>query len=149
MLDDASKNKLDTLFDAPRACNSTRCLLTCFKEKIEKKCNKGHQNLLDALINTILREHGKGKGFEDALTYIMPDYCNKNFTKVKSEQKREPSSSRPLSVGKVNKNVGKKSAFKKAKPGKKTELKTQKSLAVPVAEDNKVTEITLIVDGEV
>ncbi|VDM83134.1 unnamed protein product, partial [Strongylus vulgaris] len=31
---------------------------------------------------------------------------------------------------------------------KKAELKTHESVAVPVAEDNKVTEITLIVDGE-
>lgn len=67
-----SDNNLETTFRVSHACNSTRCLLTCFKTRIGNKCRLGHKNLLDSLLSTVM--HGENPG-EDVLDWILPDTC--------------------------------------------------------------------------
>ncbi|PIO64569.1 hypothetical protein TELCIR_13797 [Teladorsagia circumcincta] len=78
VIDDASNNKLETVFEVPRLCNSTRCLLTCFKNKIDSKCRIGQKNLLDSLLSAVMR--GEDRGFEHALNWILPEGCRQKVT---------------------------------------------------------------------
>lgn len=57
----------------PYRSSSTRCLLTCFKKKIDTKCRIGEKNLLDSLLSAVMR--GEDHAFDSALDWIMPDSC--------------------------------------------------------------------------
>ncbi|EYC21566.1 hypothetical protein Y032_0019g3901 [Ancylostoma ceylanicum] len=148
MIEDASNNNMEAIFEVPRVCNSTRCLLTCFKEKIDKKCQLGQQNLLDTLLNTVTR--GGSSGLDEALGWVMPDYCKgNNSTKISNST----SSDKPLSVGKVSsgakkpKTVGKTKTEVKAEP---TTVKTPTAVKSPGKADAVgATETTLLVNGEI
>ncbi|KAK6755760.1 hypothetical protein RB195_014259 [Necator americanus] len=150
MIEDASNNNMEAIFDMPRVCNSTRCLLTCYKEKIDKKCQMGEQNLLDTLLRTVT--HGEGKGVEEALGWVMPDYCkgNNSFKAINSG-----SSGRPLSVGKAASSTKQKQSKSspKTKSGSKREQAPEKSFSMSGASGKKAaagfTERTLVIDGEI
>uniref|UniRef100_A0A0K0DBR7 Coatomer subunit zeta n=1 Tax=Angiostrongylus cantonensis TaxID=6313 RepID=A0A0K0DBR7_ANGCA len=81
--------------DFVEICSSTRCLLTCFKNKIGDKCRLGQRNLLDSLLSAVIHEYEDG---DSLLDRIMPDSCQpknapKNFGSL--------STNTPLSVGQV------------------------------------------------
>ncbi|CAJ0589770.1 unnamed protein product [Cylicocyclus nassatus] len=150
MLDDASKNKIDTLFSGPRACNSTRCLLTCFKESIDKRCQTGQTRMLDTLVKEVMRDYGEGKGWEDAINYIMPESCKEKAYENKQPVQIEDSpSDLPNSVKKVNKSERKKKNFVKSKADQNAGKESLEKPSKKVAEDNVVKETTVIVDGEI
>ncbi|KAK5986875.1 CPG4 domain-containing protein [Trichostrongylus colubriformis] len=97
MIDDAQNNKFKSIFEVPRLCNSTRCLLDCFKNKIDSKCRIGGKSLLDSLLSAMMR--GEDHGFENALDWIMPDRCR--------EKPRPLNSTVPLSVGQISSQASK------------------------------------------
>lgn len=81
-IDETSSRSLESIFEVPRLCNSTRCLLTCFKDKIDSKCRIGQQNMLDSLMSAMMR--GEDYGFESALDWIMADTCQLKSSKHSS-----------------------------------------------------------------
>ncbi|KAL6741851.1 hypothetical protein Aduo_015066 [Ancylostoma duodenale] len=147
VIEDASNNNMEAIFDVPRVCNSTRCLLTCFKEKIDKKCQIGHQNLLDTLLNAVTR--GGSSGLDEALGWVMPDYCKSTNSTKKANS---TSLDKPLSVGKVSSSATKPKAVGKPKAEAKPEPTTKTPTAIKPAEKagaTAATETTLLVDGEI
>ncbi|ETN79404.1 hypothetical protein NECAME_09842 [Necator americanus] len=91
----------------------------------------GEQNLLDTLLRTVT--HGEGKGVEEALGWVMPDYCKGNAA---SSTKQKQSKFSP-----------------KTKSGSKREQAPEKSFSMSGASGKKAaagfTERTLVIDGEV
>ncbi|XGW03368.1 hypothetical protein V3C99_014952 [Haemonchus contortus] len=118
IIDDASNNKLETIFEVPRFCNNTRCLLTCFKNKIDNKCRIGEKSLLDSLLSAVMR--GEDHGFEAALEWVLPEDCRK--------KPHLNNSSVPLSVGKI---PPKTSATNGAATGKNTPKSTRPAQSSP------------------
>ncbi|KAJ1352517.1 hypothetical protein KIN20_008866 [Parelaphostrongylus tenuis] len=91
----SSKNDLETFFQTSKLCDSTRCLLRCFKIKIGDKCRLGQRNVLDSLLSVVLQDNDDT---DKVLDLILPETCRpKNVPKRISSL---PSKS-PISVGQV------------------------------------------------
>ncbi|WKY10882.1 hypothetical protein Q1695_002883 [Nippostrongylus brasiliensis] len=163
LIEDASENNLDAVLDVPRLCNSTRCLLSCFKNKVDSKCRIGEKNLLESLLSAVMR--GEYHGFDDALDWIMPESCRAKATPLTNS-----STTSPMSVGKParrpNADKGKVSANKpnaSQNPTKDNRVPIDKSKSAgdgkpmtvrlpPATKDSKnaakAVETALIIDGE-
>ncbi|WKY10881.1 hypothetical protein Q1695_002883 [Nippostrongylus brasiliensis] len=164
LIEDASENNLDAVLDVPRLCNSTRCLLSCFKNKVDSKCRIGEKNLLESLLSAVMR--GEYHGFDDALDWIMPESCRAKATPLTNS-----STTSPMSVGKParrpNADKGKVSANKpnaSQNPTKDNRVPIDKSKSAgdgkpmtvrlpPATKDSKnaakAVETALIIDGEI
>ncbi|VDN33767.1 unnamed protein product [Cylicostephanus goldi] len=106
--------------------------------------------MLDTLVKEVMRDYGEGKGWEDAINYIMPESCKDKAYESKQPVRNEESSSElPSSVRKVNKSERKKKDSVKSKAEQtELELLEQPVKKKEVSKDNKVKETTVIVDGE-
>ncbi|VDL82260.1 unnamed protein product [Nippostrongylus brasiliensis] len=143
---DASENNLDAVLDVPRLCNSTRCLLSCFKNKVDSKCRIGEKNLLESLLSAVMR--GEYHGFDDALDWIMPESCRAKPARRPNADKEKVSANKPnASQNPTKDNRVPIDKSKSAGDGKPMTVRLP-----PATKDSKnaakAVETALIIDGE-
>ncbi|CAD6197989.1 unnamed protein product [Caenorhabditis auriculariae] len=93
----SKKNEVKELFNVQNLCNSTACLVRCFKERMQGKCKIGEKNMVDTILSSVIR--GEGRGFEQVMGWIMPDGCKDENLKLIMPERQPIDTSRPLNVG--------------------------------------------------
>lgn len=99
VIENASKNTADQLFNMEKLCNSTTCLANCYQNNLHKFCDIGEDNFLDSifsqfetmkqpgLLGYLHKEKQNTSGIAKLFGLMMPEGCNDEKLKIKIPKK--------------------------------------------------------------
>ncbi|KAF1761474.1 hypothetical protein GCK72_009730 [Caenorhabditis remanei] len=99
VIENASRNTADQLFNMEKLCNSTTCIANCYQNNLHRFCDIGEDNFLDTifsqfetmkqpgLLGYLRNEKQNTSGIAKLFGLMMPEGCNNEKLKIKIPKK--------------------------------------------------------------